>query len=549
MGGLAAVAAQAQTPPTPGDISRQLEPARPSILPELQLQPPRLQQPSAPAAGAQVVRVQQWRLAGNTVLDDAALQALLKPFTNVDVSLAQIREAAAVVQQAYEDAGWLARVDVPPQDITEGSVTLQVIESRLGQVNFDLAATSLVERERVQAVVQAHQRQGQAIYLPALNRGLLLADDLNGVSVVGALQPGAQPGTTDVVLSSTAEQAHSFNFSLDNTNARAVGANKLTVVAGWVSPAGRGESYDLQAFKSDGSEYMRVNAGFPVPGLLGLRGLKASASMSHMDYKIVTPDAGGAKQDISGRSQTAGLDLSYPLLRSRQANLYLTLAADERQYRGQANGQANSHYRVQGGQLGFSGNVFDGLGGGAATAFGVTGRHGRVGASELQDIDNSLVRGSFKKVNWSLSRQQALAGPLTLYLAMQGQQTRTKVLDSSENMSLGGANAVRAYPSGEASGPQGRVTNLELRWRLNEQWLVTPFYDHGRIEKRNADTHRDYSLKGAGLGTTWAAEGWTARVTYARRIGRNPNANPNNGKDNDGSLSKDRVWLNVSRSF
>jgi hemolysin activation/secretion protein len=139
---------------------------------------------------------------------------------------------------------------------------------------------------------------------------------------------------------------------------------------------------------------------------------------------------------------------------------------------------------------------------------------------------------------------------MSLYVAIQGQQTGTKVLDSSENMSLGGANAVRAYPAGEASGPQGRVTTLELRWRVNEQWLITPFYDHGHIEKRTIDTNTAYSLQGAGLAATWTAPaGWTARTTYARRIGRNANANLETGKDNDGSLHKDRVWLNLSLSF
>lgn len=546
----AASLAMAQTAPTPGDLSRQLEPARPSVLPELQLQPPRLKQPSAPAAGAQVTRVQRWRVQGNSVLSDAELQALLQPFTNVDVSLPQIREAAAVVQQAYEDAGWLARVDVPAQDITEGSVTLQVTESRLGRVNFDANATGLVDRERVQAVVLAHQREGQPIYLPELNRALLLADDMNGISVVGSLQPGAQPGTTDVVLNSTAQPPYSLDLSLDNTNARAVGAHKLTAAAGWVSPSGLGEAYSAQAFVSEGAEFVRVGASAPVPGVWGSRGLKASVYFSHMNYEIVTPDGDGKKQDISGKSQTAGVDLNYPLVRTRQSNLYLTVGLEERRYRGQANGQANSHYQVSGEQAGLSGNFFDGLGGGAATTYGLTWRTGRVGASQLKDVENTDVQGRYRKFNWNLSRQQTLTSSLSLYVAVQGQNTGRKLLDSSENMSLGGVSGVRAYPSGEASAPQGQLTNLELRWRLSPEWLITPFYDHGRIQKRKADTNTAYSLEGAGVSVTWTAPaGWTARAIYARRLGDNPNANKDNGKDNDGSLTKDRLWFTLSRSF
>jgi hemolysin activation/secretion protein len=103
---------------------------------------------------------------------------------------------------------------------------------------------------------------------------------------------------------------------------------------------------------------------------------------------------------------------------------------------------------------------------------------------------------------------------------------------------------------GEASGPNGHVVNLEVRWRLNPQWLVAPFYDRGRIEKRTADSKASYSLEGAGVSLGWTGpNGWVAKATYARRMGSNPNADSATGNDQDGSLHKDRVWVTVSRSF
>jgi hemolysin activation/secretion protein len=117
-------------------------------------------------------------------------------------------------------------------------------------------------------------------------------------------------------------------------------------------------------------------------------------------------------------------------------------------------------------------------------------------------------------------------------------------------MILGGPSGVRAYPVGEAAGPQGHVFNLELRYRLGPQWLITPFYDRGRIEKRTAETMGAYSLEGAGVSVSWTGPGgWTARAVYARRMGSNPNANTTTGQDQDGSLRKDRLWLTVSRSL
>jgi hemolysin activation/secretion protein len=116
--------------PQPGDIVREVEPGRASELPRLQTLPPRLLQPTEPQVGDAVTRVREWKLEGNFAMDTAQLLKWLEPFTNVDLSIRQINEAAAIVQQAYADDGWLARVVVPAQDITEGVVTLRIVEGR-----------------------------------------------------------------------------------------------------------------------------------------------------------------------------------------------------------------------------------------------------------------------------------------------------------------------------------------------------------------------------------------------------------------------------------
>jgi hemolysin activation/secretion protein len=539
--------AQAQLatqPISPGDISREIESNRPSELPKLQVKPPRITGPSKPEPNAQLVQVKQWVFKGNEVLKNDELGALLQPFTGVDLSMRQIREAASLLQQAYEDAGWLARVDIPTQDISDGTVTLQIIEARLGVVRMDRGSTSLVEEERVLRFVQDKQEPGQVIHLPSLDRGLLLADDLNGVSILGNLQASTQPGATDVILNAAAEPPFTLDVSLDNSNPRAVGSERLSLVGAWISPAGFGESYNAQVFKSEGSDYVRLAANAP----LGYSGLRGSISVSQLDYNIVTPDANGQTPDISGRSTSMGFDFQYPLLRGRQANIYATAGLDQRRYNSQFNGFRTSDYLVDGSQVGLVGNLFDSLWGGAANSYSLTWRQGQVKSEQVQV--NNQVAGHFNKINWGATRQQTLSNELSFFASIRGQSTGSKPLDSSEHISLGGPSGVRAYPVGEASGPQGHILNLELRYRINPQWLVAPFYDRGRIEKRTADFNRDYSLEGTGISLSWSGpDDWSAEAIYAYRLGNNPNADRLTGKDQDGSLHKHRLWITVSRGF
>lgn len=542
---LACNSLMATTQATPGDISRQIEPARPSTVPSVQPIDTAKPQPLAVKPGVTTVRVRQWELQGNTLFTQAQVDSLLQSFTSNPISLEQINEAAAWVQRAYEAEGWLARVVLPKQDVTNGVVRMQVLESKLGAVVLDGQAATRVRPNIVEAIVSRPLAQKGNLNTRHVNRGLLLADDLSGVSVIGQLKSGQTQGTTDVIVRMLDEPATMFEVALDNGNARSVGEMRAIGSALWLSPMGYGESYLAQALKSEGAGYLRLGASAP----LGSSGLKGNVALSHMDYQVVTKGADGVVPNIKGNAQTLSADVAYPIIRSRAQNFYLTTGIEQRDYDSFVDNSKENDYRISTYSVGLSGNHFDSWGGAGSNAYSLSLVSGRAKKLDANSGNDEATLGRYNKVRWTVSRQQAVAKGLTLFVSVQGQETGSKPLDSSENMSLGGPSGVRAYPVGEASGPQGVLTNMELRWALSSEWLITPFYDQGRVQKRIVDELSDYELKGVGVSTTWTGpEGWVAKATYARRIGHNPNA-ADNGKDQDGSLRKDRVWLSLNRSF
>ena len=61
-------------------------------------------------------------------------------------------------------------------------------------------------------------------------------------------------------------------------------------------------------------------------------------------------------------------------------------------------------------------------------------------------------------------------------------QISSRNLDSSERFYLGGARGVRAYPQGEASGDEGILGSLELRYHTSVPGLtVSTYYDAGHV--------------------------------------------------------------------
>jgi hemolysin activation/secretion protein len=109
---------------------------------------------------------------------------------------------------------------------------------------------------------------------------------------------------------------------------------------------------------------------------------------------------------------------------------------------------------------------------------------------------------------------------------------------------------VRAYPSSEGGGSEGYLFNLEVRKQLPENFTLTGFYDWGSVlvtkNDATANSVNNYDLKGVGVSLGWTAPfGFNLKATLARRIGDNPNPTTD-GNDQDGSLSKNRLWLQAN---
>ena len=208
---------------------------------------------------------------------------------------------------------------------------------------------------------------------------------------------------------------------------------------------------------------------------------------------------------------------------------------------------------------GLTGNQFDKWGGGGANLASLTLTAGTVNLddspNQAADASTTQTHGSFSKLRYALSRQQALNADWSLYALLTG-QFANKNLDSSEKFFLGGANGVRAYPANEGGGSEGSMINLELRWRAMSNLVVTGFYDWGSVtvNKNNsfagAPVFNRFDLSGLGASLTWTGpKGFNLKGTYAHRLGDNPNRDTATGKDQDGSLNKSRVWLTASLPF
>ena len=501
---------------------------------------PEASKPPTKKGGVNVF-VRAFKFKGNTQFSHEQLEHVLAPYLNQKLTFNQMRTATRTIETFYRDAGWLARAGLPKQDVTEGVITIKIIEARFAGAQIkDRSTATRINPDVIAKIVNDVSPLNQRVNIQALERSILIADDLPGVNVSGALSAGERPAETALQLSLSDEPLVSGGVGINNHGSRSTGSTRRWASLNLNSPSKRGDLLTSYLIRSRGSDYIQL--GYSLPA--ALPGLRVGAKVAYMDYKLVSREF--AALDAKGDFKSFGINASYPLIRSHQQNLSLAIDLTRKRYANEALSTTQSNYSINGLAFSLAGNMPDKLAGGGINSANTSLTLGnvRLGAREISE--DGALEGSFNKLTLGASRLQFIAHNTEL-LALVAAQLADQHLDSSERFYIGGANDVRAYPNSEASGSQGWRISFELRRRLPQNFTLAGFYDMGRVYNKNASP--DYGLKGMGVKARWKnTKGVKAEAAWSRRIGSNPNPTAT-GNDQDGSLDKNRLWLSLSWGF
>ncbi len=488
---------------------------------------------------APTLYLSEWQFTGNRLFGTPELRGVLADVTGRRLSFAQVSRAARLIEAYYAENGYVARVAVPQQEVVGGKVLLEVQEATYAGVRFEGTPPTRVKPQIIEKVFNGNVRPGTPLRPEALDRPLLIANGYYGVSVSGALAPGQRPGETVLLLNGVDERGHSTELSVDNFGSRSIGAARGSAQFGLYSPLRRGDLLLARLTATESSPEAQLRYSIPV----GVRGANVWADLGYLHYNVTQSDLD--ELDPKGRSLTRSIGATIPLILTRQRDLSLTVSYGRDDLKNDIRGDTVSDYHITRASIGLNGRWYDELGGGGMTRAGLSYTNGSAKGSDAgQHFDDN-----FDVWRLNLGREQYLTDSTTLLVSLSA-QNGPRGLDSAEEFFLGGPYGVRAYPIGEGDGPSGAVLNLELRHRLNDNWAVSGFYDHGWISDRSTPDEPDsYQLKGLGATVSWATpSGWAADMTVARRLGHNPNAREN-GDDQDGSLHKFRAWFELRRTF
>ena len=492
------------------------------------------------------VSVNSLRVSGETLFSEEQLIAATDFRPGSELNLSDLRNLAARITRYYNDRGYfLAQAYLPAQDIQGGVVTISVIEGRYGAINLRNQSRL---KDNVAHGVLAGLDSGDIVESAPLERRLLLLSDIPGVGVRSTLAPGSAVGTSDLIVDIVPGRSVTGSIEADNAGNRYTGPYRLGGSVYFNNLTGNGDVASVRVLAS--------NLGL-LYGRASYQTLLGNASVG-VAYARVNYELGREFKslDADGSADIFSLFGSYPLIRSRNTNLY-ALGAVEARYLEDRIGITSTitNRNIHSATAGFRGNQRDAIGPGGWSTFSVAATWGKldIETPEARAVDSASSRrnGQYGKLQFSAAHLQQLIGPLSLYGAIRG-QVASKNLDSSEQMALGGAYAVRAYPEGEAYGDQGYVANMEARLLLPDFSDSMPgsiqlvgFVDIGAVTLAKDPWYpgtNSAHRKGYGAGLIWSKPNdFLITASYARKLG-----------DQEATSAPDRsgrFWLQFVKLF
>lgn len=377
---------------------------------------------------------------------------------------------------------------------------------------------------------------------------MLLLSDIPGVVVKSTLTPGAEVGSSDLIVDLTPGRRVTGSVEADNAGNRYTGEYRFGGTVNVNNPLGAGDMLSLRVLASTAS-LVYLRGAYQAP----LGDLTVGTAYSHIHYRLGSEFKA---LNADGTADVASVYASYPLIRTRRENLYAVAAFDAKKFEDRVRSvgtRSNRQSRVFSG--GFNSDSRDGLGGGGANSASVIYSHGTLDiltpADHAIDAVTARSQGDFDKISYSAARIQTLSGPLSLYASVRGQIAFGN-LDSSEKMELGGAYGVRAYPEGEAYGDEGYIATVEARLTLNQtqdarsgRFQIIGFVDVGAVEfaKHPWFVGPNVSRRsGIGAGVTWAGpERLLITASYAHKLG---SQKATSAPDEPG-----RAWFQIVKLF
>lgn len=494
-----------QTVPTPETPVPRLPPPEELLRPPISV-PDGTQPQPLPDNVPTTITVERFEVVGSTVFSPAELEEVTQPFTQRPISLAELFQARSAVTQLYVDRGYITSgAYIPPQQLRDGVVRIQVVEGTLEEITITGTQRLKPSYVRNRLAIATKQPLNRDRLLEALQL-LQLNPLIENLSA--ELSAGTRPGQS--ILEVRVSEADTFNtqVTLDNGRSPSVGTFRRRLQLSEANLLGLGDELSVAYTNTAGSN--SLDASYTLP--LNARNGTLDFAYGTLSSQVIEEPFD--QLDIDANSQYYELTLRQPLVETPREEFAIGLTASHRK----------SQASLLGGDIPFPALGADEQGRTQISALRFfqewTRRSNReVLAARSQfslglDALDATISDTGPDSRFFAWRGQGqwvrLLAPDTLLLLRTDIQLTDRPLVALEQFGLGGQDTVRGYRQDLLLADNGLFASAEVRLPIARvrQWdsvlQLTPFVDFGTAWNRgDREALNPDTLASVGLGLRW----------------------------------------------
>lgn len=519
--------------PAPTDLPS--PPARPKLEP-----PPVLYPSSLPPSEPATIRVRRFEFRGNTVFSQRQLEAVVAPFTNRDISIAELLQASNAVTKHYIDRGYIASGALllpggrnETIDLRNGIVVIQVVEGEIERINVsgDGSAKETRNGNRLANYVQARLNLATRPVLNAdrlLEALRLLQRDPRIKTISALINPGSAPNTRVLDVRIVATPSLNAEITLNNQANPLTGSLSRGIQVNQTNLLGFGDDINMAYANTDGAN--TISAAYTIP--VNARNGTLQLNYNRLNAKIIRQPF--AQADIRSASNFYDLTFRQPVLQRATERNIEELAV------GVTASRSDSRTSILGAPFPLSPGSDD-QGRTRISAI-------RVFQEWTQRNDRAILvaRSQFNIGINALNSTINRTAPDSRFLAWRGQvqwlrtlnpkldlllrsdvQLSDRALVPTEQFSVGGPGTVRGYAQNTLLADNGILGSAELNIHLlrsgSSGVQLIPFVDIGKVWNTQQTSPNDSALAAVGMGIQWIDQGLRVRANYAVPLTMFPN--------------------------
>jgi hemolysin activation/secretion protein len=434
--------------------------------------------------------IQEYRVQGAHRLSAIEVEETVYRYLGPGRTTEDVEHARAALEKAYQDKGYqTVSVQIPPQQVRNGVVILQVIEGKVGRLRVHGSRYFSIDQIKKQA---PSMREGIVPNFNDVTRDIVALNQLPDRRITPTLRAGVEPGTVDIDLNVKDTLPLHGSVELNNRNSPNTSSLRINSSISynnlWQLGHSIGFSFQVAPQRAADAE---VFSGYYLARFPGAEWISLLLQGTKQDSNVSTLGSVA----VAGRGEIFGARAIITLPPGKDFYESLSVGIDWKHFDQRVTLGTGTlvtpitYYPVSA--------VYTGtwVSQGAETDLnaGVTLGLRGLGSSETEfDTSRFKASGNFFYFRGDLSRTQDLPCGWQIYGKVQG-QIADQPLVNSEQIGGGGLGTVRGYYEAEELGDTGIFGTVELRspsllgWmgKKDDEWRFYSFVDAGRLTLRN----------------------------------------------------------------